>query len=338
MINCQIFELARVRAEDGENFQVRLGVLVVDTDPPPGGLLTCSVDIGNGASPVVVDPIQGPLVAPTTISYTRVGNVVKLTFTPTPQSGTYSVYIASTQTAGVPWNTLAANLQALVQAMLDPDHSVSVGGSYLGEGFELTFSHAADAIAFSAGSAVLYSPIDLGWFRYAPGAYRIRATASNYRSPVADVARAAISLDISNSAVASLTGLDGPAVFGPVGPSLAGWPNAEQWSFNIGQDLGVLQSSVQQILLTEPGERVNLPDFGCAIRQFLYEGLDAITGGDIQDEVRRAVETWEPRVSVASVRVARDEAGRKFDVFVDCVSRLNRQAFVANASIANRAS
>lgn len=53
-----------------------------------------------------------------------------------------------------------------------------------------------------------------------------------------------------------------------------------------------VQQLIRQVLLTAPGERVDLPEFGCGIRQLLFaphaEALDAAT----QLVVQRALDRW----------------------------------------------
>jgi hypothetical protein len=58
------------------------------------------------------------------------------------------------------------------------------------------------------------------------------------------------------------------------------------------------------ILRTRPGERVMLPEFGCGLDRFLFEPNDTSTLRLIQEEVKRALTRWEPRVELDDVEVA----------------------------------
>lgn len=60
------------------------------------------------------------------------------------------------------------------------------------------------------------------------------------------------------------------------------------------------------ILSTTPGERPMRPEFGCGLRDFLFEPADATTAGLIEYEVRSALRRWEPRIGVEDVRVSPD--------------------------------
>jgi phage baseplate assembly protein W len=53
-----------------------------------------------------------------------------------------------------------------------------------------------------------------------------------------------------------------------------------------------VRQMIRQVLLTAPGERVNLPEFGCGLRQLLFaplqEGLDA----SVKITVLQALQKW----------------------------------------------
>lgn len=66
-----------------------------------------------------------------------------------------------------------------------------------------------------------------------------------------------------------------------------------------------VEQSVRLILATEPGERPMRPEFGCAIRDRVFDSFDSTTGSTIAQEVRRALERWEPRIVVDEVSVVR---------------------------------
>jgi len=67
-------------------------------------------------------------------------------------------------------------------------------------------------------------------------------------------------------------------------------------------DLGILRNeqavmeSVYNILLTQPGERVMNPFFGCDLNQYLFEMIDHVTAHKIMNDVYSAIERFEPRL------------------------------------------
>ena len=65
-----------------------------------------------------------------------------------------------------------------------------------------------------------------------------------------------------------------------------------------------VRESIALILRTGHRERVERPEFGCGLQQFLYETGDLSTLRLIQEEVKRALTTWERRISLDDVRVA----------------------------------
>jgi phage baseplate assembly protein W len=62
-----------------------------------------------------------------------------------------------------------------------------------------------------------------------------------------------------------------------------------------------VRQSLKLILLTQPGERVMRPSFGCGLGRFLMEPNTVATRALIAAEVRRAIELWEPRVQLKDV-------------------------------------
>lgn len=67
-----------------------------------------------------------------------------------------------------------------------------------------------------------------------------------------------------------------------------------------------VRESICIILRTRPGERVNLPDFGCGLDRFLFEPNTASTLRLIQEEVKRALSRWEPRIRLDDILVESD--------------------------------
>jgi phage baseplate assembly protein W len=47
-----------------------------------------------------------------------------------------------------------------------------------------------------------------------------------------------------------------------------------------------------QLLLTAPGERVNLPTFGCGLRQLLFAGQSDALVANVGIQVRQSVQAW----------------------------------------------
>lgn len=70
--------------------------------------------------------------------------------------------------------------------------------------------------------------------------------------------------------------------------------------------LDLLLQDIQQLLLTTPGERVYRPDFGCTLRQQIWENLEE-TELEGAASIRSALDTFEPRVEVIDVSSSRND-------------------------------
>jgi uncharacterized protein len=68
-----------------------------------------------------------------------------------------------------------------------------------------------------------------------------------------------------------------------------------------------IQEAIHLILATVPGERPMRPEFGCGIHRYVFAPADGGTAGLMAEEVRQAIERWEPRVDVVAVDVRVDE-------------------------------
>ncbi len=60
------------------------------------------------------------------------------------------------------------------------------------------------------------------------------------------------------------------------------------------------------LLLTEPGERIARPTYGCGLRQFLFAPNNVTTRTLVQRAVERSIRVNEPRVSLKAVVVSTD--------------------------------
>lgn len=71
-------------------------------------------------------------------------------------------------------------------------------------------------------------------------------------------------------------------------------------SFESVSGIDTLLQDIQQLLLTIPGERVNRPEFGCLLRNQIWENLrDAADRGAAS--IAQAIEDFEPRITLISV-------------------------------------
>jgi phage baseplate assembly protein W len=64
-----------------------------------------------------------------------------------------------------------------------------------------------------------------------------------------------------------------------------------------------IREAMHAILLTEPGERLQLPGFGGGLGTMLFEPNTVATRRLVQERILRALAAWEPRVTVIAVTV-----------------------------------
>lgn len=65
----------------------------------------------------------------------------------------------------------------------------------------------------------------------------------------------------------------------------------------------LIRASLQRILMTEKGERVMLPEFGCDLNKYIFEPRDRILEVEIKAEIMQAIEKWEPRITIKSIDI-----------------------------------
>lgn len=54
----------------------------------------------------------------------------------------------------------------------------------------------------------------------------------------------------------------------------------------------LVKNAVRQLLLTEKGERLMLPNFGCSLKQYLFQPLDEITFEGIKKEIQTSFSSY----------------------------------------------
>ena len=83
-----------------------------------------------------------------------------------------------------------------------------------------------------------------------------------------------------------------------------GWPLGVDHTGAIALSDGAadLDSSIELVLMTAPGERLMRPQFGCRIWDLLFEPVTGNLLGLIAEAVRDALAQWEPRIVVDEVK------------------------------------
>jgi Bacteriophage baseplate protein W len=67
-----------------------------------------------------------------------------------------------------------------------------------------------------------------------------------------------------------------------------------------------IREMIEVILRTQERERLNLPTFGAGLQQYLFEPNTVATRFQVQDRITKALQLWEPRISLTDVNVEQD--------------------------------
>jgi phage baseplate assembly protein W len=329
MLSAQLSILGTILGSGQFPNQVVIGLVIEEDDLTlPHRYVAGTLDWGDGTTEFIVAPQTSPYNSAATIQLTQKVNVVTLTLSPMPYTGTFELtYQSSTNTAALNYNTTAAAIQTAIAAVLGAGESVTVQGTT--PQWLLTFDSQITAVKFSTGPDTLFGPVVLSTHLYANGNFLLNFTVHNYRSPVQDIVEINEQLSLSAGAVQVN---NQPVLIGPILPADVGTPNSAQWNFNISTDLQVLVSNIKMILIVEPGERLMMPEYGTSLRRFIFEPMDGAVNEDIETEIRRAIETWEPRILVDSISVTKVDQ-RTLAVQVIGTSKLDQERFQLNVEL-----
>ena len=69
----------------------------------------------------------------------------------------------------------------------------------------------------------------------------------------------------------------------------------------------LIKNDLLQLLLTSPGERVMRPEFGTALKGFMFEQLTDSDVEALRQSILFSIERFEPRVSVVTLHIDRDD-------------------------------
>jgi phage baseplate assembly protein W len=65
----------------------------------------------------------------------------------------------------------------------------------------------------------------------------------------------------------------------------------------------LIRGNLTQILKTEQGERVMLPNYGCNLKKYLFDPLDETTFNSIKVEILTSIARYLPSVDIITLRV-----------------------------------
>jgi phage baseplate assembly protein W len=77
--------------------------------------------------------------------------------------------------------------------------------------------------------------------------------------------------------------------------------------FNNESGISLLKNNVEQLLLTDKGERLMLKSYGMGLKKYLFEPLTADLFNQIKHEIIIAIEQFMPEVDIAKVSVVQSD-------------------------------
>tara|TARA_Y100000034_G_C6876781_1_gene401132 strand:- start:314 stop:769 length:456 start_codon:yes stop_codon:yes gene_type:complete len=87
----------------------------------------------------------------------------------------------------------------------------------------------------------------------------------------------------------------------PLGKSLVGG------HFHKSTGVELVRNNLRQLLLTEKGERVMLPNFGLNLRRYLFQPLDELTFEKVRDEILGGIANYAKNIEVVKLGVFNGE-------------------------------
>ena len=67
-----------------------------------------------------------------------------------------------------------------------------------------------------------------------------------------------------------------------------------------------VKSDLLILLLTNPGERVMMSEYGTPLRKYLFEQNDSVVESAVREAIINSIKTWEPRIVIKSLIVTKD--------------------------------
>ena len=92
--------------------------------------------------------------------------------------------------------------------------------------------------------------------------------------------------------MANFLGLPYPVVKNPLG------------FFKTQSGVDQIKSDLLSLLLTNPGERVFLSDYGTPLKKLIFEQNDAVLETTAKNMISDSISKWEPRIAVSQIEVS----------------------------------
>lgn len=90
-----------------------------------------------------------------------------------------------------------------------------------------------------------------------------------------------------------------------------------------------IKDEIIAVLLTSPGERVNLPEFGCGLRELLFSPNDEILASMVEFTIAQSLQRWlGDKIAVDGISVQNQEEKLLINIVYTIKDTLERQSIV----------
>ena len=101
-------------------------------------------------------------------------------------------------------------------------------------------------------------------------------------------------------------------------------------------NLEQLKSNVKNLLLTNRGERLGLPTFGCGLQSLLFEPNDAELEDKIYNTIENAINYWLPQLLIDSIEITSEDTDKDnntINVSIVFTAKYNQQNFKVDFAV-----
>jgi phage baseplate assembly protein W len=76
--------------------------------------------------------------------------------------------------------------------------------------------------------------------------------------------------------------------------------------FHTQDNITQIKSDLLVLLLTNPGERVMLPEYGTPLNKLMFDPNDTQIATQAREIITQSIKNWEPRIYVSNIEVTQD--------------------------------
>ena len=85
-----------------------------------------------------------------------------------------------------------------------------------------------------------------------------------------------------------------------------------------------IKSNLVNLLLTDVGERVMNPNFGCNLRRFLFEGITSSNMEEVATSLAGSISTFIPEINVTNIEIIPTTDNNTIDINIDYYLKISQ--------------